>query len=163
MSGLEPLAALGLACSVMQVISFSKELITTGKSIFRTGKVDPALSQRTDRITSLLEGLELRLGAPQQQTTKEHAALTSIARSSLATARELQAEIDSIASLVTKGKFSSAVRGSLRATWRKKKIERLEKSMATCQKALETGVILRIWYVTHAMSWFRSSDSNLLP
>lgn len=50
MSGLEGLAALGLACNIFQVISFGRETLGLVKSVYRDGTMDNSL---VDKITAI--------------------------------------------------------------------------------------------------------------
>lgn len=50
MSGLEALAALGLACNIFQVISFGRETLSLVKSVYRDGTLDNSLM---DKITAI--------------------------------------------------------------------------------------------------------------
>lgn len=50
MSGLEGLAALGLACNIFQVISFGRETLGLVKSVYRDGTLDNSLM---DKITAI--------------------------------------------------------------------------------------------------------------
>jgi len=52
-------------------------------------------------------------------------------------AADLEAEVAKITNEASKGKYSEAVRGALRATLKQRKIERLEKSLADHKKVLE--------------------------
>lgn len=50
MSGLEGLAALGLACSIFQAISFGRETLGLVKSVYSDGTLDNSLM---DKITAV--------------------------------------------------------------------------------------------------------------
>lgn len=50
MSGLEGLAALGLACSIFQTISFGRETLVLVKDVYRNGTVDESLIQKSTII-----------------------------------------------------------------------------------------------------------------
>jgi hypothetical protein len=53
MSGLEPLAAIGLACNVFQVLSFAGEVCKNSKSIFEHGQVSKSAIALAETFESL--------------------------------------------------------------------------------------------------------------
>lgn len=50
MSGLEGLAALGLACNIIQVISFGRETLDLIKCVYRDGTIDESLMNKSTAI-----------------------------------------------------------------------------------------------------------------
>lgn len=50
MSGLEGLAALGLACSIFQVVSFGRETLILVKDVYRNGTIDGSLMDKSVAI-----------------------------------------------------------------------------------------------------------------
>lgn len=50
MSGLEGLGALGLACSIFQVISFGRETLSLVKDVYRHGTLDESLMDKSTAI-----------------------------------------------------------------------------------------------------------------
>lgn len=53
MSGLEGLAALGLACSICQVVSFGRETLVLVKGVYRNGTLDDSLAEKSTVIQDL--------------------------------------------------------------------------------------------------------------
>jgi hypothetical protein len=145
MSGLEPLAVFGLACNVMQVLSFSHETISLCKSIFRTGSLSPNLANNVSHLSEVCESLNDSLNSKPKPLSKDQQKLLEIAQDSLAVASQLKAEVNKIDNTISKGKLSSAITGGLKATWRKGKIEKLEKSISSYQRTLESSLLAHIW------------------
>lgn len=52
MSGFEGLAALGLACSIFQTVSFGRETLVLVKEVYQNGTIDHSL---TDKSTAIQE------------------------------------------------------------------------------------------------------------
>jgi hypothetical protein len=50
MSGLEGLAALGLACSIFQTVSFGRETLVLVKDVYRNGTIDDSLMDKSTAI-----------------------------------------------------------------------------------------------------------------
>jgi len=152
MSGLEPLAALGLVCNIMQIISFAHETVSICKTIYRTGYPDTNLANNVAYLANVSENLKESLGSAPGSLGKDEQELMDIANRSLAAASSLRKEVENITTNTSKGKLISAISGGLKATFRKRRIERLERSMLDCQRALESRILLRIWYVS-ASRW----------
>jgi len=144
MSGLEPLAVLGLACNVLQLIETVGKTVSTCKSIFQTGTTDPSLSSFTAHLTTAFDQLNRSLTAAPRPNNPDEAALLEVARDCSTAALNLKTEVAKISDEASKGKYSSAISGALKVMVRRGKIEKLEKSLAAHQKALETHLLVRI-------------------
>ncbi|KAK1753298.1 hypothetical protein QBC47DRAFT_55117 [Echria macrotheca] len=151
MSGLEPLAALGLACNVIQLIESAGKTVSICKSIFQTGSLDPSLGRSTAHLTTAFDQLNQSLTAAPGPKNPDEAALLEVARDCSAAALNLKTEVAKISDEASKGKYSSAIRGALKTMVRKSKIEKLEKSLAAHQKALETHLLVRIYKPNEAI------------
>jgi len=138
MSSLEPLAALGLVCNILQLVEAAGKTVSTCKSIFHTGAPDPALSQSTAHLTTSFDQLKQSLTAAPGPKDQDEAALLEAAKNCSTAALSLKTEIAKVSDEASKGKYSSAISGALKVLVRKGKIEKLEKSLAAHQKALET-------------------------
>lgn len=57
MSGLEGLAALGLACNIFQVISFGRETLGLVKSVYRDGTLDNSLMDKINAIQGVASNI----------------------------------------------------------------------------------------------------------
>ncbi len=146
MSGLEALAAFGLACNVLQVINFVQEGVQIGKTIYDTGCLDPNLADTTDCLTRGLDGLKKSLETATKPLNRDEQGLLDIAQSCLDIGSVLKNELDKIAGIASKGRQSAALRGWLKMIMGgKKKIENMEKAMFSRREVLENQLLLRIW------------------
>jgi hypothetical protein len=146
MSGLEPLAAFGLACNVMQVIGFGRDVVTTCRAIYQTGSLDTSLTADADHLASALGELEMSLKLPCGPLNADEQALVDIAVEGQAAAKELKTEVHKISGNASKGKAVQAISGGFKTAFRKRRIEKLEKALMASQRALESRVLVRIWY-----------------
>ncbi len=82
MSGMEPLAALGLASNVLQMISFVHETASTYARLAQSGTPDWNLSSNTERLIDLTANLQASLGQviPQSATPDENKLATLAAK-----------------------------------------------------------------------------------
>ncbi|KAK3689216.1 hypothetical protein B0T22DRAFT_367154, partial [Podospora appendiculata] len=141
---MEALAALGVACIIMQVLSCGHELFSLCKRLFRTGKADYALKENAEAMQRLSMTLQKSLAVlPQHATEAEHE-LLKIADACLASSTELVAELEKASGGSTKGKWGAAIGSALKMKLRMGHIEHLEKKMQQCQQTLESGLLLRI-------------------
>ncbi len=147
MSGIEALAAFGIACNVMQVISFAHNAVHIGKAIYETGSLDPTLAQTTHCLAQGLERLKTSL-ENQPPLCAEEQELLDIANGCIVTVANLKIKLDKIASSVAKRNRPAAFRGWLKLTFGgKKAIEKFEKELSNYQRVLENRLLLLIWHV----------------
>jgi hypothetical protein len=139
---MDPVSALGLACNVMQIISFCHETITLCKRLHRDGSSDPNLDHVTSHLSRLSNNLRdsidaAKQGVPLKQQEKE---LQSIANECYKASTALQLELAKVAN-VSVGSHRSAIKATLKTVWRKSNLEKLEKTMNTNQRLLESKLL----------------------
>ena len=155
MSGLEPLAALGLACNVFQVLGFAGDVCKFSRHVFEHGQApEPAvaLARASGSLTKAFHDAEAIATAATQPLAQRDHELLKIARECNNAAKALQDEVDNNTAKTAKAKgklVESAVAGvqSL-ASSRKKKIRELERLLEVHRDTLETRLLVNIWFVT---------------
>jgi hypothetical protein len=158
MSGLEPLAALGLACNVFQVVSFAGEIWTVCKALYDDGEVRLGESDLTGSLNGVIGSLNSAFHHVESSvTTIPSTSLTDNDREILKIARECRNEgiflkgeidklIDTTQTKARRGKsLLKAVKVVLSSRINVKRLERSEKTLRMHQKTLETRLLLRIW------------------
>lgn len=141
MSGLE---ALSLVCSIMQVISFTKELATTCKNIYDgRATIDGITQENTASIKSLLDDMDKCSDAVQERTQNEKD-LHEIARKCSTAAQALQTEIQLITHYHKPGSAVKALIGGIRSFTHKRKIKELSENLQKYQKTLETHILVHV-------------------
>lgn len=144
MSGLEGIAALGLACNILQLIGTVANSITVAKNILKSGTIDPALERRNDELTKLFQDVKGSLGEmPEREDDKE---LRDVAGHILKTAAELKTELAKISGSSLQGRARKVIGGTIKAILRQKKLERLEEKVLACQRAFESRLLLSLRY-----------------
>ncbi|KAK1826572.1 hypothetical protein QBC39DRAFT_437898 [Podospora conica] len=149
MSGLEPLAALGLACNVFQIVSFAREVCQVSKSVIETGDVPPpALASTLEDLAKVFREVQATTAAPNTKLTSCDQELIKIAKECSEAASDLKKELDKgqISTAKGKGKLSlswGALKGVAGASNRRKKLEKLEKMVYVHQQALEARLLAR--------------------
>jgi hypothetical protein len=145
MSGAESLAIFGIACNVMQVISFAHDSITFFKQLHDERCADPSLRKAADQMRdatkSLVDSINVNCG---------HATLTAEEAELLKLANECMSGTTGTttgAQKTVKASLWRTARLGGRTWWKKGEIERLEKDLNRAQKMMETRILIRIWYV----------------
>ena len=136
----------------MQIISFSHEVTTIAKRIKKDGTADPELREHARNLSKSSEGLEQYLKKCNlKHLPKSQAELQDIAKKCLETSKDIQSKMDEIDS--TRG---GAVMRALKLKWRKIEFERLEGDMRKYQDAMQTRILVHIWWVYY----FPPPDTN---
>lgn len=152
MSGFEPLAALGLACNVFQIINFASEVCTATKAIFKNGEAPEsvrALDTTLKSLTGVYGQINATATSAQQPLTRNDLELLRIAQECHAAAMSLKAQIDkpiTATSAQAQGHLLKSLFVSLRIAShsKTKNIEKLEKMLQRYQTALETRLLFNI-------------------
>lgn len=148
MSGLEPLAALGLACNIFQLIEVGSQTYKLIKDVYEGGSIDDSLSQKAAILGNISEGIQ-----PGVRPVKKHEQqLVETAESCARAARQLREEIIYLVGNAKKGRLSSAVKAVLMTLWRKPRLERLKNELDEAEKLMNTVILAQIMLVTKSQS-----------
>ena len=144
MSGLESLAVFGIACNVMQTITFARDAITTFNQIRDGGSVDAQLH----KAMSETRNISTELSTSIQDGSHEDAELIKVAKECAAAAQKLINELEKLVLGVQKGprKTVQAFGLSLKQLWKKNDIEKLEKELNRIHKIMDARIMIRTWY-----------------
>ncbi|TDZ28422.1 hypothetical protein C8035_v007552 [Colletotrichum spinosum] len=140
MSGLEPLAALGLACNILQLVGSVKSTITVAKNILDSGTIDPSLAKQNEDLTKLFGDAQDSVNKAPAPLAKDDQDLQDVARKALATAISLKEELAKISG------DRRAIGGALKVPFRRRKLEELQTEILACQRALDTRLLMGLRY-----------------
>lgn len=143
MSGLEPLAVLGLACNVLQLVEVGKHTIDLIKTVYQSGSPDHVLEENTVILQSLLE--EVRKCERPAKCPKHEQQLLVAADSCSAAARDLREEIKFLVGSMRQGSLASTLKVVAKTNWRRRRLERLKESLDRTEKLMQTSLLTRIW------------------
>jgi hypothetical protein len=145
MSGVE---ALGLACNIITVISFAHETISLCKRVYQ-GEVPTAELSRTAKslVATSQDVQDQNNGLQQQSLTPSQRRLHEVAQRCNVAARGLQDESDHLLKHHKQGDLVAMMKIAAKSTWRKRRLDKLEKTMAECQREMDTQLLHRVWYV----------------
>ncbi|KAF9876258.1 hypothetical protein CkaCkLH20_06201 [Colletotrichum karsti] len=142
MSGLEAIAALGLACNILQLIGTVGSTITVARNILETGEIDPDLEKHTNELTSLFQDAEGSLSQTSQH--KGDKELRAAAGQVLKATREFGSELVKISGGASKGKIRQVIGGTVKGLWRRKKLDELEAEISRCRGMFESRLLLSL-------------------
>lgn len=130
----------------MQVISFTKEVLTLCKDVYDgRATADGRMQENTTSIKTLLDEMNGRSGSIQQQT-KDEKELHEIAQKCSKAAQELQKEIQQVTKYHKRGDSMRAIIAGYKSKTHKRKIAGLYDQFCQYQKTLETHLLVRLWY-----------------
>ncbi|KAF5536299.1 NACHT domain-containing protein [Fusarium mexicanum] len=145
MSGLEPLAALGLVCNVLQLVEVGLKTATLCKNVYRTGDPDPDLNIYAQSLAATASSLTRSLEVSQQPLNIEDARLLTLARN----CRDAEAEWRKKTPARFLSQHQPRKRDRLGAVFRgiinKPEIDRLERQLQKAKESLETDLLVDIF------------------
>ncbi|ETS80322.1 hypothetical protein PFICI_07851 [Pestalotiopsis fici W106-1] len=143
MSGLEPLAALGLACNVLQVVEVGLQTINLIKVVYQGGSIDDALEQNAVILANISR--EVKKSKQPAKCPKHEQQLIAAAERCSTAARDLTEEIQFLVGSAKKGSLASTLKVVARTSWRRRRLERLKENLDSAEKLMNTGLLVRIW------------------
>lgn len=143
MSGLEPVAALGLACNVLQLVEVGHRTINLIKTVYHSGSPDDTLDENAAILENILD--ELKICKPPAQCPKHEQQLLDAADRCSTAARDLREEIQFLVGNARQGSLASTLKIVAKTNWRRHRLERLKKILDCTEKLMQTGLLARIW------------------
>lgn len=143
---MDPATALALACNVMQLISVAYETISLCERLHRDGRLNPELTHRASHLSTLSTNLQTSIEDAVKQSgslSPQEKELQTIANECYQASTALQAELAKL----TNPKVGKH-RAAFKATWKnilsKREIGKLENTLITSQRLLETKLLERL-------------------
>ncbi|KAF5668955.1 NACHT domain-containing protein [Fusarium circinatum] len=145
MSGLEPLAALGLVCNVLQLVEVGLKTATLCKNAYRTGEPDPELSVHARTLAETASNLTQSLEVSQQPLSHDDSRLLTLAQNCRDAEQEWRKK--------TPARFLSQQRPRKRARFgavlqgivNKPEITRLESQLQKAKESMETDLLVGVF------------------
>ncbi|KAJ4146220.1 hypothetical protein NW754_001684 [Fusarium falciforme] len=143
MSGLEPLAALGLACSVIQTITFAGQTLSLCRKISKDGQPDPALNDYSLELSKISETLKSNLNRGTGVLLSDDLALRDTAEKCLDVATKLAQEMKNLSPQNGQKGDRISFRLGFKTLFRKPRLEQLETSLRNIQSVMNTQLLVR--------------------
>jgi hypothetical protein len=138
---LDPLTCFGIACNVMQVISFSIEVTSIAGRIKKDGTAGLELREHAGNLSKTSSELEHYLKCCDlKHLPKNQVELQDVATKCLETSEKIQALMDSIDS--TRG---GRVVRALKMRSKKSTFDSLEQTMRMYQDTMQTHILVHLW------------------
>ena len=145
---MDPVTGVGLAASVIQLVTFSIDCIQIVREVYEHGSVgrydDTAYT--TNHLADLTRSLQQSLQISSQQSSsfsKDERDLLDLSRHCQNCAQTLQHVLSKLQSR-PRSSVLAATRIATRAIWKKPKIEEIGKRLETYRSTLETSLLHRL-------------------
>lgn len=143
---IDPLTALGLASNIVQLITFTSDLVSKSREYYHS--VDGRLLDKLEleAITSTLQNLSSDLIVPtseKSQVTQTERQLKELCTGCKQVTRELLALIGSLKSDGSRSRWKS-FRQALRSMWQEEKINDLEKRLDRYRRQIDTTLMISL-------------------
>ncbi|KAJ4412498.1 hypothetical protein N0V82_008768 [Gnomoniopsis sp. IMI 355080] len=148
MSGLEPLAALGLACNILQLVELGDKTIDLIKTVYQGRRLDEGLEQNAAALGTLSN--EVKKSSGQSGGNNLEKSLLTAAEKCSKAAGDLGEEIRFLIGNARQGSLVSPLKVAGKVTWRKRRLERLKRILEQAEKQMQTGLLAKIWSSTNA-------------
>ncbi|RSL60102.1 hypothetical protein CEP53_005550 [Fusarium sp. AF-6] len=143
MSGLEPVAALGLACSIMQTITFTGETISICRKIYNNGRPDPSLNDYSLELSKISWTLKDNLNRGSGVLSSDDLALRDTAEKCLAVTNKLAQEMQNLSPQNGQKGVRNSIQLGFKTLLRKPRLQQLETSLTNIQSAMNTRLLVR--------------------
>ena len=141
MSGLE---AFGLACNIIQIISFAHETVSLCQTIYNGRSPSTHLKETAQSLADLSAQIHSDCQAIQPLNADERS-LVDIANKCNIAARALEEETSFILQHQKKGNLVATFRVTVKTVWRRRRLDRQDKQLQSYRSTMETHLLARIW------------------
>ena len=163
---MDPVTGIGLASSVIQIVTFGIQAAGVVKDVYRQGSVSQYndLGKTTDHLRSLTRSLGQSLQTSGGQTpdfSKDEKDLLQLGWDCESCARKLQEELQKLQSQQPRASKLEAARIAFRAIRKSSKIEEISKALKDHQAILETSLLHNLRCVPSYMHFLDTMESIL--
>jgi hypothetical protein len=145
MSGLEPLAALGLVCNIVQLVEVGLKTATLCKNAYRTGEPDPELSVYAQNLADTASSLTQSLEVSQQPLNLDDSRLLTLARNCRDAEEEWRKKTPARFLSQQKPRKRARFGAVLQGIVNKPEIDRLESQLRIAKESLETNLLVGVF------------------
>lgn len=145
MSGLEPLAALGLACNILQLVELGQKTIDIIKTAYQGRKPDEELKQNAVILERLAKEVKHSSSSSPTGVSGYEEILLQSADSCSTAADKLQKEVHLLFGNAKRGSRTSAVKIAITVHWRRYRLDKLKQNLEMEEKRMQTSLLAQIW------------------
>ncbi|KAK3986065.1 hypothetical protein QBC44DRAFT_273784, partial [Cladorrhinum sp. PSN332] len=163
MSGLEPLAAFGLACGVFQTISFTREFYKTCDKFFHGEAPGANITDEFNHLLGFFEDITAAKSVAARPLTKNDLDILDVAESCKATAQELKADVSKLSDGAAKGSGWRAMKRGVKYQLKlKSKIVALDEKLKQQESVFRTRQLGIICNQVDAMAIRQTQEFSML-
>lgn len=137
---MEPLAAVGLVCNILQLIELGSQTYGLIKAAYQKGSINDSLNEKS----IMLESISERIRPVNRPARKHEQQLVDMADSCARAARQLREEINYLVGSANQGRLSFALKAVFMTSWRKTRLERLKNELNEAEKLMHSGLLVQI-------------------
>ena len=145
---MDPVTGIGLAASVVQLVTFSIDSIKTVREVYERGSVarHDDTANTANHLADLTRSLQQSLQSSGKQSSalsKDERDLLYLSRQCEDCAQKLQHELGKLQSQ-PRASVLAATQKAARAIWTKRKIDEISKRLEAYRSTLETSLLYRL-------------------
>lgn len=149
MAGLEPLAALGLACNVFQIVGIGREVIALSRQVFRKGSTDNnvALTEKTALLDKIATDIHNSCMVPPANNVARpefEKNLLEACQKCQTTSRALVKEVSRLTVPAAGVSRVTAVKIGIKSFRSKVRLKDLEENLQAVESLMNTGLMAQI-------------------
>lgn len=151
---MEPVAAISLACNILQVVEFSTKVLTKSRQLRQSFsgilpeniELEKVVIHQRDLVQQLQKQVSTSVTTAQSQGYGGGTDLASLARLSIETANEL---LDVLERLKVRGNRTrwKSFRQAVKSLWKKEKVEEVLGRLQLIRDEIEFGVVMDLRWV----------------
>ncbi|KAF5970426.1 NACHT domain-containing protein [Fusarium coicis] len=145
MSGLEPLAALGLVCNVLQLVEAGLKTATLCKNAYLTGEPDPELGVHAQTLAEIVSNLTQSLEDSPQPLSHDDSRLLKLAQNCRDAEQEWREKTPARFLSQQKPRKRARVGAAIKGILNKPEIDRLECQLQKAKESLEADLLVGIF------------------
>ena len=146
---MDPITGIGLAASVIQLVTFGISAAQTCKTIYEQGVLDD--NSQVEYVANHLGSLTASIQQPLQKPTsrslglsKEEKELVDLSQKCQSCALKLQHELQKLQVPKSRASIVLAASKTARALWKKNSIEKIQRELESYRSTLETSLLSRL-------------------
>ena len=147
---MEALAGLSIACNVLQIVSFIHKTFLLCERLYERGEANPALGTNAKAMAALAKILRHTVLNPPggaSPVTEADYELERIAKECLTSTQCLTAKLEALEVTESRRSLTKTAKSAFKLWWRSGEFQKLVEEMREYQKTLDSGLLLRIWFV----------------
>lgn len=142
MSGLE---GLGIACNIMQLISFTAETVKLCHLVYEGQAPEKEMLENATALQTLIASIDPDASAAKTRRSVSEQDLIDMARRCKVAAKEVVEEVSFLMKGHKQGSLASTLKVAAKTNWRTRRLKRLEQNSKRYQDTLEAHMLVRIW------------------